>query len=440
MKPLIIFIISIFLYSCANVVPLSGGKKDEKPPILLQSNLDSINFKSKNIVLRFDEYIQLNQPEKNISIQPNHTTIKTQLNKKKLTITFDSSLHPNTTYVLNIQNGIKDNNEGNNYSYTTLFSTGNKIDTGKIYVRINNFNNYDNLKIALLNNAVNDSFKLFKPLYIYPLYNENYVFNGLTNSAYHLWTFTDKNNDNIPDYYSPINFIKEIILDSIYKINLLDWNPPFKISKCVNYQNDYYKIYYASPYQIDSLIKDATYITKDSALFTKDKFSFINFKPIENEPAKDFKNEIYKIKSNGIRVIKTEKNYLIQYKDYSQTLNEYKNKLISLKDTIFTIDTDTFWLNKLSIENENKLAHIYIKLNNKYDIKIMKEKEVIKSYSYCNYVDDFIAPGNYTLIIKNNSIDYPLLPFKEILGEQVLLEKPIILKANWEENIDINLE
>jgi hypothetical protein len=61
-KILIVLAVCGLFYRCAQVVPLSGGKKDTTPPKLLEAvpSPSSLNFNSAGIVLRFDEYVQLN--------------------------------------------------------------------------------------------------------------------------------------------------------------------------------------------------------------------------------------------------------------------------------------------------------------------------------------------------------------------------------------------
>ena len=51
----------VFLFGCANIVPPSGGEKDTAPPKLIFSSPENktTNFLSNEIVLRFDEYIQI---------------------------------------------------------------------------------------------------------------------------------------------------------------------------------------------------------------------------------------------------------------------------------------------------------------------------------------------------------------------------------------------
>ncbi len=122
----------LVLSSCANIIPPTGGPKDTIPPVLVNSvPKDSLtSFNAKNIVLTFDEFVQLDNVQDNVVVSPNPETVPTITSKlKNVTIKLKDSLLPNTTYTINFGNGLKDVNEGNvkkNFSY--VFSTGKFLD------------------------------------------------------------------------------------------------------------------------------------------------------------------------------------------------------------------------------------------------------------------------------------------------------------------------
>src|SRR5690606_14281968 len=65
-------LISLSFIRCANMQTPTGGPKDSIPPVILNelpANLTR-NFKQKEIVLTFDEYIKLNNQHKEFSISP----------------------------------------------------------------------------------------------------------------------------------------------------------------------------------------------------------------------------------------------------------------------------------------------------------------------------------------------------------------------------------
>ena len=127
-----IYIAVFFLCSCANVVAPTGGPKDMNPPQLLKvtPNNKIKNFDLINVTFIFDELIQINN-KKNVFFSPySKDALKLNVNKNKLIVSFEKELIANTTYYLNLDEVIKDVNEGNivkNLEY--LFSTGSVIDT-----------------------------------------------------------------------------------------------------------------------------------------------------------------------------------------------------------------------------------------------------------------------------------------------------------------------
>ena len=134
--------ISISFMQCANMQKPTGGPKDSIPPKLLNvtpANLTK-NFKEKNIVLTFDEYIKINNQAKEFSISPDLNTQPIyKVKKKNLVITLPDSLDANTTYTINFGKGLVDYNESNpvlNFNY--VFATGSELDSLTIQGKVKN--------------------------------------------------------------------------------------------------------------------------------------------------------------------------------------------------------------------------------------------------------------------------------------------------------------
>lgn len=131
-----LFFILVLFSSCAIRVNPTGGEKDIKPPVILKAvpeNL-SVNVKSNDIVLTFDEFVQLKDINSQLIVSPLlKYTPETKIRKKSLYIHFLDTLEQNTTYTLNFGNSIADNNEGNSLeNYQFVFSTGSVVDSLKI--------------------------------------------------------------------------------------------------------------------------------------------------------------------------------------------------------------------------------------------------------------------------------------------------------------------
>jgi hypothetical protein len=118
---------------CANIQPPMGGAKDTLPPILVKATPDenTVLFKGNTLRFQFDEYIQLENLNENLVINPpaeSYPIIDAKL--RVLTVKLKDTLQPNTTYTFNFGNAIKDVNESNPFKdFSYSFSTGSYIDS-----------------------------------------------------------------------------------------------------------------------------------------------------------------------------------------------------------------------------------------------------------------------------------------------------------------------
>ena len=132
-----IFLCATILWQCANPVTPTGGNKDVSPPKLIFTEPADkrTNVKPKMVVFKFDENIQVSNIKEQLVISPSIKTkpiITTGKNYVNVTIE-DNSLSDNTTYSIQLNDCIKDLNEGNQGNYNPLlFSTGKKLDTFNI--------------------------------------------------------------------------------------------------------------------------------------------------------------------------------------------------------------------------------------------------------------------------------------------------------------------
>ena len=143
MKHTYIYILFILLcVGCAQITPLTGGKKDTEAPKLLKATPAnaSLNFASKTIELQFDEYITLKDVTNQFIITPQTKNFPDiEARGKKVIVKFDEALLPNTTYKLSFGNSIIDLRESNNLpNFEYVFSTGSTIDSLKLKGRVLN--------------------------------------------------------------------------------------------------------------------------------------------------------------------------------------------------------------------------------------------------------------------------------------------------------------
>ena len=126
-------LVSVFLYSCANVASPNGGPYDEKPPKFISSIplKNQLNYKGKKVEVVFDELIQIDKPLDNVIITPPQMEqpIVRAMGKKAVVKLLDT-LKENTTYTIDFTSSIADNNEKNVLeNFSIAFSTGETIDT-----------------------------------------------------------------------------------------------------------------------------------------------------------------------------------------------------------------------------------------------------------------------------------------------------------------------
>ena len=148
---------------CANIVPPSGGPRDSIPPyaVYAKPKDSSTNIAPREILISFNEYITTNALQEQLIVSPtikNNPLVDQRLNMVRIRLS--DSLNANTTYSLQFGNALRDVNEGNIIqNYTYVFSTGDQIDTGRLYgkVQIAETGLVDSSLIAVLHPIKNDS-------------------------------------------------------------------------------------------------------------------------------------------------------------------------------------------------------------------------------------------------------------------------------------------
>ncbi len=126
-------VLTLLMYSCANIGTPEGGPRDYTPPVMLRCNPEpgTVNFKGRKVEIQFDENINLKDQMKKVIVSPapaEPPSIKAL--GKKVTVEFRDDLLPNTTYVIDFTTAIEDNNEGNVLDgFAIAFSTGESVDS-----------------------------------------------------------------------------------------------------------------------------------------------------------------------------------------------------------------------------------------------------------------------------------------------------------------------
>ena len=130
---IIIFTTTLLAAACASMGTPDGGPYDEAPPIFLTSTpaSNATNASENKITLEFDEFIKLqNAYEKIVVSPPQMQQPEIKANGKRITVELLDSLKPSTTYTIDFNDAIADNNESNALeAFSFVFSTGATVDT-----------------------------------------------------------------------------------------------------------------------------------------------------------------------------------------------------------------------------------------------------------------------------------------------------------------------
>jgi len=195
-----VFSITTLDTGCANIVPPLGGPKDTLPPVLVNvTPADSTTgFTGKKILINFNEYIELDDIQKNVIVSPTpkiNPTIERKL--KTITVTLRDTLEENTTYSIDFGKAIKDLNEGNPYiDYRYVFSTGKYLDSLSISGRVlvAQTGKTDSTLIVLLYNNLDDSAVIKeRSRYVARLDSSgNFRFRNLAPGKFALYAFKDE--------------------------------------------------------------------------------------------------------------------------------------------------------------------------------------------------------------------------------------------------------
>ena len=235
----LLIIIGLLFAQCANRGTPSGGEKDVTPPVIVKSEPEnySTNFTAKEIKIYFDEYIKINDLQKQLIISPpmDPEPEVTPLGSasKYITIKIFDTLQPNTTYAFNFGESIVDNNESNPYPYYRyVFSTGSHIDSLQVNGRIEDaFDNTPETFVSVMLYEVDSTFTdsiiyKQKPKYITNTLDSSSTFllDNLKTGKYLLVALKDENsNYTFQQKEDKIGFKKEFIevpKDTSYVLSL----------------------------------------------------------------------------------------------------------------------------------------------------------------------------------------------------------------------------
>lgn len=185
---------------CAGMTPPMGGPRDSLPPNVVNVNpADStLNFTGKKIEIQFDEFVQVDEIQKNLLVSPVpkvNPTVEARL--RTVVVTIRDTLEENTTYAIDFGNAIRDYNESNilhNYRY--LFSTGSSLDSLQLGGRviIAQTGRPDSTLVVMLHTSLDDSAVIKdKPRYVARVDSAGYFrFRNLAPGKYDIYALKDE--------------------------------------------------------------------------------------------------------------------------------------------------------------------------------------------------------------------------------------------------------
>ena len=194
-----LYCIIVFSSGCAQIGASTGGPRDSLPPVLIRANPEpnTVNFHGNRLSFTFDEYIDVQETQKNVLFSPLQKQNPTiNYNLRTVTVKFRDTLLPNTTYTVNFGNAIRDVHESNiyrNFSYS--FSTGPVIDSlgfrGRVLMAETGRAD-SNIVVLLYRNLSDTAVRTLRPDYITRLTGDgSFRFNHLAGGLYKAYALLD---------------------------------------------------------------------------------------------------------------------------------------------------------------------------------------------------------------------------------------------------------
>lgn len=194
-------LLAVLTGACANIVAPTGGPKDTAPPEAVSFNPEnkSIHFSENTIKIKFNEYIELKNLDKELNIAPrlkHEADIKVL--GKSIIIKIKDTLLPDKTYNFNFGNAVVDYTEGNVLNdFQYVFSTGGYIDSFSIEgVLVDAFTlkPMEDCHVALYENDVDSLPLTTVPDYVVKSRKDgSFRFNNLAKGRYKVFALKDAN-------------------------------------------------------------------------------------------------------------------------------------------------------------------------------------------------------------------------------------------------------
>lgn len=194
-------IIVIAFIGCANQLPPGGGEIDTTPPMVVEVYPlnGTTNFMDDYVELSFSEYIDKRSLSDAIFISPSFDGVpEFDWSGTSVRIYFPEKLKDSITYVFNIGTDVVDYNNKNRMdsAFVLTFSTGNKIDKGKIEGKIYSDKPDGNMIFGYKVKSDMDTLLVRKPDYVSQSGKDGfYSLSGLSKGVYRVYAVADEFKD-----------------------------------------------------------------------------------------------------------------------------------------------------------------------------------------------------------------------------------------------------
>lgn len=264
-RTFLLFTTILIFSSCASQLPPGGGDIDKTPPEIISifPKNATLNYSDNYFELKFSEYVDKRSVQEAIFISPPLTkSLKYDWSGRTLTAYFRDTLKTNTTYTITIGADVEDLNNRNKMAepFSFAFSTGAKLDSGKISGRIYDNDPSGTMVFAYLKSGDEIDPANQKPDYVSQVgKNGKYTLVGLSEGEYNVFAFRDRlrdllfqmNEDEFGVQFKDLKISDQMgeIINCDFYLNRMDTIPP-RLSSVVMLDRNHFLIEYNEP--IDS--------------------------------------------------------------------------------------------------------------------------------------------------------------------------------------------
>lgn len=460
---IVVFFLGITIIStgvgCAGMTPPTGGPRDSLPPVIMNvAPKDStLKFTGKKIELSFDEFVQVQDVQKNLLVSPLpkiNPTIEARL--RNITVTIRDTLEENTTYVLDFGNAIRDMNESNilrNYRY--VFSTGNSIDSLELGGRvvIAETGKTDSTIIVMLHTSFDDSAVVKdRPRYVTRSDTAGYFrFENLAPGRYAIYALKEEggayrylSKDQLFAFYDSAvtsqSQKKDILL---YAYEAIDTAAPkgiapLPVRRRTDQKSEFLQVQ-TNVEEGQDLLSPLTFTFSEVLeSFDSTKISFTDtlFKPITNY---SFRRD-----TSGKKISLV---YPWQENTFYTVVLDSMVAMDTLGRKLPINDTITFQTKRNSQYGLVRLRFINLPLNRKPILQLVQGEEVRHTHIFTNnqFYAPLFVPGDYEMRLvfdenRNGKWDTGNFFGEKKQPEKVqLIPRKLNVKPNWDSEIDIQL-